>query len=71
MSAPSMKKIVQPRKFMIAYRTPEGFGRFFNNRSDGSIPSEQDIVSMENKLEAQHGIQCTILHISELRYEVD
>ncbi len=61
----------EPRKFMIAYRTSAGFGRFFNNRLDGSIPSEQDIVSMENKLEFQHGIQCTILHISELRYEIE
>lgn len=38
------------RKFLVSYRDPQGQGRFFHTREDDSLPSEENILSMEAQL---------------------
>ena len=56
------------RTFLISYSYRGGFGRFVNCRQDGTAPSEEDIISMEQKVAKQNGVDAIIvLAVSELR----
>lgn len=56
------------RTFLISYSQRGGFGRFFNCRQDGRAPSEEDIISMEQKIAKQNGVDTVVvLSVSELR----
>ncbi|EDQ4670291.1 hypothetical protein C3U35_004387 [Salmonella enterica subsp. enterica serovar Oranienburg] len=56
------------RTFLISYSHRGGFGRFVNYRQDGTAPSEEDIISMEQKIAKQNGFDAiVVLSVSELR----
>lgn len=38
------------RKFLVSYKDPQGVGRFFHTREDDSLPTEENILSMEAQL---------------------
>ena len=52
------------RKFLISYTAKDSkgtcTGRFFNEREDDTLPSEENILSMEKKLEDFTGFDSVI-----------
>lgn len=59
------------RKFLISYHFRDskgsGTGRFFNNRPTDTMPSEEDILSMEEQIkDANDFDNVTIMNISEI-----
>lgn len=56
------------RKFLISYVDPQGAGRFFHTRQDDSLPSEENVLSMEAKLgeRANGRVQVIITGIHEI-----
>lgn len=59
------------RKFLISFNHTgpkgTGFGHFFNEREDNTLPSEADLESMQKKICEKNGVDTVIiLSISEV-----
>lgn len=54
------------RKFLISYRTSTQYGRFFHDREDDTLPTEENIVAMEAKVSDERRDQVLIIGIVEI-----
>ena len=51
------------RTYLIGYLCSGGGGRFFHDRETDDAPTREQVVSMEAKLNADHGKPCAITTI--------
>jgi len=51
------------RTYLIGYVCSGGGGRFFHERETDDVPTREQILSMETKLNADHSTPCAITTI--------